>query len=639
MTTRQKTIEFLTQTDATNLAAATNRDKTVTVYIPEQPGGITFRSVILECTYVVNATTAATPTAQTIGLQIGAAAMNTASLGNAVANSGERYGNLLVRDMTSEFTTNWSGTSQTVTCRVNIGTAATANHGFRIRITYDYDDAQTTHIKTVRIPIESTRASLTTSAQTLGGATAIPALKGSYFPEAGVVVRNAVVELFGTELSSAAVATLTCNYGGDTNVDSWLSTNTTINSDCLVHAQYDITAKALTSATALNVTSLTTTGRFCQLGGWITVTYEFTPGSSSTIYNSLLLGAFDTAGWIGGTAAGDTDAWGRTIYIEEPGTITLQESAIVLSCIDAATVTLNVLVGSQTNTAYTLAAGGIQCGSYFVTHRIDAAGAKGTAGITLARGPNSYVAKVYSSGSGVGWNLAGCLILNYTSGKSASGVGAHAQSRYHHLQNTVGTTALVNAISASAPAIPEANYWLVGACIELRAVSLNSAAGAQAVQAERGAGEGEGAGWETLYSGQYLADNECAQWCIWGAARKSWKRHPRDTDTDRMDLETSRQWRVDTNPASQIGLGIWYTYRSITFSVSGSITNSGGGTVNVSLYRYATTGDVLLDTTTRSGNGTYTFTWYDNTETLYTVAYESDTYLGRSSNSTATGSA
>jgi len=637
MTTRQKTIEFLTQSDATNLASATNRDKTVTVYIPESV--VAFRSVVLECTYVVNATTAATPSAQTIGLQIAAGTMDTASLGSLVANSGERYGNLLTRDMTSRFTSDWSGTSQTVTCRVNIGTVATANHGFRIRITYDYDDTASTHIKTVRIPIESTLNTLTTSPQALGGTTAIPALKSGYFPEASVTVRNAVVELYGSELSSSATATLTLNYGGDTNVDSWLSTNTTINTDCFVHAQYDITAKALTSATALNATVLTTTGRFLNLGGWITVTYEFNVASSSTIFNSLILGAFDTAGWAGGTTSGDTDAWGRTIYIEEPDTITLKESAIMVNICDSGNLTLNLLVGSQTNTAYTITAGGVQATSFFVTHRIDAGGAKGTAGITLARGRNTYLAKAYSGTANAGWNLAGVLILNYTSGKSSQGVGAHAQSRYHHIQNTVGTTNLTNQSSSTAPAIPETNYWLVGACIEFRAVSLNSASGAQSVQADRQSGEGEGTGWETLYTGQYRADNECQQWMVWGAARKSWRRYPRDVDTDRMDIETSRPFRIDTNPASQVSLGIWYTYRSITFDVSGTISNSAGGTVNLTLIEVEAAGRDVVDTGSRSGNGSFSFTWYDNTEPMYVDAYEDSTHLGRSTQAVANGTA
>ena len=588
------------------------------------------------CTYVTNSTTAATPTVMTIGLQIGAGTMDTVSLGNAVANSGERYGYRLVRDMTSRFTSDWSGTSQTVTCRVNISSIATANHGFKLRITYDYDDTASTHIKTVRIPIESTRATLTTSAQTLGGATAIPALKNGYFPESSVTIRNAVVELYGNELSSAAVATLTMDYGGASSTACWLSTNTTINSDCFVHGMYDITAQALTAATALNATSTTTTGRFGNIGGWITVTYEFDP-TSTTIFNSLFIGAFDTAGWMGGTTSTDADAWGRTIYIEEPGTITLMESAVILTMVDSGGFTCNVAIGAQANQAYTVSAGGVQCCNYTLCHRIDAGGQRGTAFATLARGVNSYLATVYSGTAQAGWNLAGCMILNYTSGLSAQGVGAHAQSRYLSILNTVGTTSLNNTSTAHAPAIPETDYWLVGACIELHAVTTALAAGAQAVQAERAAGEGEGLGWEPLFVGQYRSDNEAMTTIQWGASRRAWRRWPQDSElSDRMNIETARLFRIDTNPASGVALGLWYTYHTISYSISGTITNSAGGTVTINAHK-SDTGE-KIGSTTRSGNGSYTIPWWDNVANVYVEASEDSTHLGRSTDSTATGS-
>jgi hypothetical protein len=197
----------------------------------------------------------------------------------------------------------------------------------------------------------------------------------------------------------------------------------------------------------------------------------------------------------------------------------------------------------------------------------------------------------------------------------------------------------VNQTSAIAAAIPEADYWLQGATIELSAVALNSAAGSQAVQAERQSGEGdEQSGWESLYVGTYRADSECLQWLVFGASRKSWKRHPDDTDGDRLDIETSRAWRIDTNPASQIGLGLWYTYHSITFSVAGDITGSNGGTVNLKLYKYGTKNIELLTTGSRVGNGSYSLTWHDNTDTLFVEAYEDGTHIGRSANSTASGS-
>jgi hypothetical protein len=77
-----------------------------------------------------------------------------------------------------------------------------------------------------------------------------------------------------------------------------------------------------------------------------------------------------------------------------------------------------------------------------------------------------------------------------------------------------------------------------------------------------------------------------------------------------------------------VGVSQVITYHSITYTVSGTVSGSSGGTVTLNLHR-ATSGEKILSTT-RTGNGTYTFTWYDNTEDLFVEARESGTLLGRS---------
>jgi hypothetical protein len=71
-----------------------------------------------------------------------------------------------------------------------------------------------------------------------------------------------------------------------------------------------------------------------------------------------------------------------------------------------------------------------------------------------------------------------------------------------------------------------------------------------------------------------------------------------------------------------------FTYHAITYSVSGTVSGSAGGTVTLNLCR-ANTGERVL-TTTRTGNGTYTFTWYDDTENVFVEARESGALIGRS---------
>ena len=70
------------------------------------------------------------------------------------------------------------------------------------------------------------------------------------------------------------------------------------------------------------------------------------------------------------------------------------------------------------------------------------------------------------------------------------------------------------------------------------------------------------------------------------------------------------------------------TYHSVIRTVSGSITGSSGGPVDIYLHR-ASTGEIVL-ATSQIGNGSFSFDWYDDTEDLFVSAYESTTKKGRS---------
>lgn len=81
-------------------------------------------------------------------------------------------------------------------------------------------------------------------------------------------------------------------------------------------------------------------------------------------------------------------------------------------------------------------------------------------------------------------------------------------------------------------------------------------------------------------------------------------------------------------------MDIWMTYHSITFTVGGTISGSGGGTVNIGLWR--TTNKELALTTSRAGDGAFSFTWYDDTQDVFCEALEDATHMGRSDDGVAT---
>lgn len=630
MATRSKTVEFVYDVDTTQLVANTKRTFTGnTIYLPENSK--VFRSVTLVATWGDDGGAAASATNWILGVKLGAVAESTATVTDTVTNSGEAWTFRARRDVTSYFTTNWTGTSMTWEASVQSAGATGINHSVKLIITYEYDDTTTTHIKTVRIPIESTRPLLTTAWQTVGGATAIPAFTGGFLPEASVTVRQVWVELWGNEATNATTDWITSlRINGGTQRD-WWDNEAGLSSARWAYGIVDITAENLSAARSLECINTGLTNMMTQVGGMVCVTYEFNASTTTTVLNSILIGGVDSVAQMGGTAAGDEDAWERTVMISEPGTITMLPSAACLFFNDLGTMTINVAVGSQTDTAY-VCTGSLQCGQFSLVHRFDAAGAKGVAGMTLARGYNTYNIQTRSATASAGWNLSGFMLLNYTSGKATAGVGAHAQSRYFHLADTAAdaTTRQVNDVTT--PTIPEADYFLVGAVVDIDAEVTALAAGGLCLSLERTAGKG----WDPAYVGMFRTDNELLLMTPFGAARTNWARWPGDPDDARADIETARDWRLDSVPNMWASWGLWATWHAHTWTVSGTVSgyaDADGAGLTVRLYR-ADTNELVKSTTTTTG-GAFSMTWYDDVTPLYVEVYEDATHVGRSANQTA----
>jgi hypothetical protein len=113
----------------------------------------------------------------------------------------------------------------------------------------------------------------------------------------------------------------------------------------------------------------------------------------------------------------------------------------------------------------------------------------------------------------------------------------------------------------------------------------------------------------------------------------AWDRYTNDLKA-LMDPESARKWRFNASHVTRWGAFIILNYHAITFSISGTVSGSSGGTVNISAYR-TDTGE-KVGATSRTGNGSYTVTVYDNTLTYFTEARESAALLGRSDDGTPT---
>lgn len=703
MATRLKTINHA----FTTLASLTNNTLTnltqTTVYIPESSP--TFRSVTahVTCDDIITVT-GGTLTTKTFGLRLGAAAYSSVSNANTLTHSSRNGSFWFTADYTSYFTSNWSGTSSTCDFQVTINqstgtTLGMVNVCVTLEITYEYDDTSSTHIKTVKYPLNATVGALTAVDTTYD---TIPAL-GYFLAEGSKTIRNAYVVLEGNTALNGSTTdhTITIHVGTATvttgNYEAALST------DRYFRYVWELSG-SWPSTTATQAFQLSdTVGRCNHLQAYLVVTYEFKGNATSTTLtsaladgtgttvsvtdatvfgtapyvisvdneqmlvtsvasndltvtraynsttgvahsngatvkpcatNSVVLAANSDSQYGGGTTSSDYLRLNTKFYIQEPGPITAGKIAAFVSYTEqSSTSGLNMRIGTGSFVAYTDNTTTL-AGSVAAMVRNDSA-------FTLARGLNTLNFDVYTSHAylvlatlGVYW------MVNYVSSLASAGHGSHNHTVAHNIVAN-GTSALTARYltTATAPSIPETDYYInnVGTC--LTSLGSNTASGQFSVSVERLAAEG-GVGWDGFYSGGSQADANVGTQRFWADGTRSFKRWPADTAVNRMDVETSRRYRwilLTGSGGFWPNLCLYVTYHSVgPFTVSDNVTGSDGGTVTIGLYR-SSDGE-LLKSTTRAGNGAYSFDWWDNTENVFTACTDATGNTARSKDGLATGS-
>ena len=639
MALRTKTIEYAFPLNTAIVATAVARTwASVTVNIPEATSR-TFRSVIVEYTAFDAATAAASVTAVNLSIDVGAAAASAATVTQTIANSGENQSFYFTKDATAYFQTNFTGTSQVITPAMTVTGISTQNASCKIIITYEFEDsAQTTRVKTVKIPMDGFQTNLTTAFTNMGGLTnQIPALD-TFLPEASKVYRSIFFEMHThTGTTAAASSTLDMSYDGGTTTVSDLTHAATLISDVYYHRIDDLTATlntAVAGTVSAKVTSITGKPTPC-LNGVLVVTYEYNHSTSTRIINSIQVPIMDEAGYSGGTTTADKSRFRREVSVQEPGTITLLQSGVMASFNASGAVTVSLAVGGQTTRTYANAATA-RSGSMTFMRRFDAGSAGGVAGMTLARGANVLTVDWFTSSITAGTaasNMSGVCYLNYSSDKHTDGDMVHNHTTFWiTLAHSTGNLLpIVQATSLTTPVIQANNYWLTGAGFQIIIhPSTGSAALGIAVLGEVGSTESDGAGWRPMYNGIVETDAEVSPYLMFARIRDDFKRWTSDPDTNRLNIETARSYRYDCNVATGTfwQMSQFVTYHAITYSISGTVSNSTGGTVTITAYRVSDGLD--LGTTTRAGNGTYSIVWHDDSSPVVVEAYEDTTHKGLS---------
>ena len=628
MATRLKTVHYAFPT----LAALTNNTLTsltqITIFLPET-GTKTFRSVVAHVTFddIVTAN-GGTLTTKTLNFRLGAAAFTSVANANTLSNSGENISFHLTADYTTHFTTNWTGTSMTADFQLQINqstgtTTGMVNVGVTLEITYEYDDTSTTQVKSVMIPLNAPVSNITTGAVTYD---TFPALD-TYLPETSKVYRNMYIVVQGNEHRNATTDnTMTINLGASTVTTG--NYEGALQSDRWFRYVWNLTAAGFVGTAATQNFQLSVTvARFNHPQCYAVITYEYNETTSTSIMNSVML-PLDVNAPFGGTTASDYQRSARDFFIQEPGTITTNKIAFFPFWSQIATMGgLNMRIGTGAFVTYTDAASQL-CGTNGGMVRNDSA-------FTLARGRNSLNFDVYRTDTAdFGWNSSGFWLINYTSSKHSTGSGAHNHTVFWGVrQNGTAAAADNYTIAATSINIPETSYYMTAIGARLITLLSNATPAGFSVGVEKLAAEG-GIEWETIYTDIVQTDSEIGTFYAWAQSKLIFDRWPGDPDSERIDSETNRRWRVNlpqpaaTGGIAWIGLSQLFTYHTITYTVSGTVSGSSGGTVTLNVHR-ATSGEKVLSTT-RTGNGTYSLTWYDNTETLFVEARESGILLGRS---------
>jgi len=638
MATRLKTVYYAfpaLASLANNTATALTQ---ITVYIPDlNTTTPVFRSVVVSVTGddIITAT-GGTITTKTMALSLGGATATSVANANTLSNTGENLSFYLAQDFTAHFNTNWTAgaTNETLdlTLTINQSTGTTlgmVNVCALVEITYEVDDTINTQLKSVMIPLNMQVGTIDTTATTRD---TIPALD-TYLPEGSKTYRQMLIVVQGNDNQAGATTdtTMTLRVGTATvttgNYEGALASDR--------YHRYIWNATSVWPATNVTQTwqPTATIARWNHMQAYLIVTYEYSESGTSSVMNSLML-PMEVDSPMGGTTSSDYQRATRELRIAEPGTIVTNKIAFFPFWTQVAAIGgLNMRIGTGSFVTYTDAVA-MQCGSNAAMVRNDSA-------FTLARGNNLLNFDVYRTDTGdFGWNMSGFWLVNYTSDKASAGTNAHNHTVVWSLQQTGTGAGVTNAaIAATAPNIPEANYYIaaLGTHFVFQPSGTSLPIG-YVIQVERLAAEG-GVAWENVYSDLQQCDAETGMFFTWSQMKSLFKRWVGDVGPDRMDIETSRRWKIylpwqtAATAAGWPHLSIVMTYHSITYTISGTISNSNGGTVSIDLYREATGERVM--STSRSGNGTYSFTWIDNVDTMFVEAYEDSTHLGRSTNGVA----
>lgn len=623
--TAVKTVEYcfpvLSSLTDNTLTALTQ----ITVYLPEDS------KTFISATISVWAMDIATATSNSISSRrvdcsVNGAGATSVTNNNTVTSSAENIAIEIVCDFTAQFTSNWgTATSRTVDCSVLIDQSGGTTLGWvdvcaKLSITYEYDETSATHVKTVMIPLNAPVGALATSKPGSPTST-IPALD-TYCPEASKTYRQINIIVKGNDQrTSATDATFSIE------IDSAGAQTTGNNEGALSSSRYFVRTfpgQSWDTSTTHDFYIWASLAQWNHLQVWFEVTYEFDPSSTTSILNSVWLPA-RTGIRMGGTTSSDYVSAVQDLWIEEPGTIANGRIAAYLFWTQADPIAgLNARLGTGSFVTYT-DSGSLYAGGSGLMIRNDSA-------FTLARGRNTLTLDIYrTDATDLGWFLSGLFMVSYTSDKPSAGVHvANKSVRFQSLVTGTAAAALVASYAMSPPDLNSALHFISGAWLHGSAFCNTSTRSWHAYWPDTASRDTNGL--KPHDSMALVADTEVGT-CpfIMQLNPRQWPTSPIGVDPESATASAGLTVIASASNVYGWAYSLWLTYHGITFDIAGNVTDSASGTVTLIAHRQA---DGIV-TTSRSGDGAYTMTWYDDTEDVYVVGQEDATHVGASAPDTA----
>ena len=632
-------VNFGAVADLTSSTTVFTTIGTPTIYIPENSAStvtITSAYLIIAAQDTSTATGGSISVCQASCQLTGAGAATTVAISSAtLANSGENWGGLFGPfDFTSHFQTNF-GTGGSSVATTGVGMNISTGTGTAIRgvygwyeITYIYDSIAPTRVSFVGIPYDNNTSLGTTNANTVA---TLPQLTGSGGLLSGytnVVVTRRWIEVKGNDYTNNTVTALglSCRFdlGGATTT---LPVRVTaLASDTWQLYQIDASALSTTTTHTFQLWAALAT-RWTNIVITEYVEFLYDVAGTTRILNYIEF-PLEFTSPIAGTTSAVSQSYYNQIWVQEPNVLLLN-SACEINYFTIASATPNFLVGSQASYRTYAMALTLGCGMNTFQHRFDSGAAAGN-GITLTRGLNTIKSNLFVS-VGSMYNVNGTGKLLYASDVPSSGLDNQNHVIYSLERQMSFTTTSSNTISDNL-LIPNPEWWrnaLGQFYLTWVQGTANTVYGFN-VQTQTNTTDYQGVGWVDLYFDLYQSDGELGYSSWVTAGGDVYKRWPNDTNLYALDFQSLRNYKTNSTIAFIFGNRWMCSYHTITYEVSGSITNSNGGSITLNLYYSDGTESTYFSTQTVTGDASYSFLTYDDTVQWYVTAYESSTYKGMS---------